>query len=131
MYRINNFLLTVIVAIALPVTLLPVEGSPSLPEAVATDATGSGGAEISPVSPSVSATPPAAVCRAAPASGGASIPLRSVPVSLGASIAAGAAMPSTAPAANAGEAGSVWCLCVDIWIFCGCIGTTCDDGFCV
>lgn len=134
MYRMNNFLLTVIVAIALPVTLLPVEGSPSLTETVATDATSSDGAGFSPVFPPASAapaTPPAAACRAAPVPGEPNIPLGSVPVSLGTGGAAGAATLSTAPAANAGEAGSVWCVCFDIRIFCGCFGTTCDDGFCV
>lgn len=132
MYRMNNFLLTVIVAIALPVTLLPGEGSPSPTETVATDAASSDGAEISPAFPPVSATPPAAACRAAPEPGGPSIPLGSLPASLGAGGAAGAAAPLTAPVAKAGEAGSVWCVCFDIWIFCGCFGTTCDDdGFCV
>ena len=127
MHNMNDFLLTVIVAIALPVTLLPIEGSPSPTETVATDATRSDGAEFSPVFPPASATPPAAACSAAPEPGGPSIPLGSGPVSHGAGTAAAAATLSTPPVANAGETGSGWCACVCIWIFCKCYGNTCDE----
>lgn len=132
MYRLNHILLTtVVIAVAMATSALPqsVRANQATaatavgPAAVVVDSTGVppdggewkglGATLASPATPSSSA-----VCGGAASlldTGSESVlPLSETSASLRGSAGAGS-----------------WCVCVDIWIFCGCIGTTCDDGFCV